>query len=62
MTKLQLTPQEREILDTLNKSDKDIDKPFQQALGLSTSFRNEEAAAVLIKQVDPIVQRTLADL
>src|SRR5258707_2838228 len=40
MSQLGLTATERGILDALNKSDKDIDKPFQQALGLSTSFRN----------------------
>ena len=57
-----LAAQEREILDTLNKSDKELDKPFQQALGLSTSFRNEEAAQVLMNEVDPHVQKTLAEL
>jgi len=46
----------------MTKTDKELDKPFLQALGLSTSFRNEEAANVLMNQIDPIVQRTLADL
>jgi methyl-accepting chemotaxis protein len=62
MMKLDLTSQERDILDSLEKTDKELDKPFLQALGLSTSFRNEEAAAVLMTQVDPIVQHTLTDL
>ena len=62
MSRLGLTATEREILEALNKSDKDIDRPFQQALGLSTSFRNEEAAKVLMNEVDPHVQKTLADL
>src|SRR5260370_368527 len=62
MSKLPLQPAEREILDALNKLDKDIDKPFLQALGLSTSFRNEEAAKILMAEVDPIIQKTLAEL
>ncbi len=62
MGKLPLSQQEREILETLNKSEKDLDKPFMQALGLSTSFRNEEAAQVLMNEVDPHVQKTLAEL
>ena len=37
-------------------------KPFMQALGLSTSFRNEEAAKILMAEVDPLVQKTLAEL
>ena len=53
------SPQERDLLSALKKVDHDLDAPFQQALGLSTSFRNEEAAAVLMKEVDPIVQKTL---
>ena len=62
MSRMGLTPAEREILEALNKSDKELDKPFQQALGLSTSFRNEEAAKVLMTEVDPHVQKTLLEL
>jgi methyl-accepting chemotaxis protein len=62
MSLLPLSPKEREIIETLNKSDKEVDKPFQQALGLSTSFRNEEAAQVLMNEVDPHVQKTLFEL
>src|SRR5689334_23219732 len=62
MAKMQLTATERDILDSLGKTDKDMDKPFAQALGLATGFRNEEAAKVLMTQIDPLVQKTLADL
>jgi methyl-accepting chemotaxis protein len=62
MSLLPLSPQEREIIVALNKSDKEVDKPFLQALGLSTSFRNEEAAQVLMNEVDPHVQKTLFEL
>src|SRR5258708_29872797 len=62
MSRLGLTASEREVLEALNKADKEIDKPFQPALGLSTSFRNDEAAKVLMNEVDPLVQKTLLEL
>src|SRR5260221_1388015 len=62
MARLPLQPAERKLLETLSKLDKDIDKPFLQALGLSTSFRNEEAAKILMAEIDPIIQKTLAEL
>ena len=62
MAKYSLTPVEREIMESLGKADKELDKPFEQALGLSTSFRNDEAAKVLMNEVDPLVQRTLFEL
>ena len=62
MAKLADTQAEQDILEKVRKLDKDLDKPFAQALGLSTSFRNEEAAAVLMKEIDPNVQQALAEL
>jgi len=62
MGRLVSLPAEREILETLTKLDKDLDKPFAQALGLSTSFRNEEAAQILMKEIDPTIQTTLTEL
>src|SRR5438477_4913709 len=62
MAKHTLSPTEREIIETLNRANKELEKPFQQALGLSTSFRNDEAAKVLMEEVDPLVQRTLFEL
>ena len=62
MLKLELTGAERDILESMDKVDKELDKPFVQALGLATSFRNEEAANVLMTQIDPLVQNMLGDL
>ncbi|MFZ3322764.1 MAG: methyl-accepting chemotaxis protein [Usitatibacter sp.] len=62
MLKLQLTTAERELVESIGKKDKELDKPFLQALGLATSFRNEEAANVLMNQMDPIIQGELGDL
>ena len=62
MATLATTTTEREILESLATSDHSMDKPFAQALGLSTSFQNEAAAQILMKEVDPLVQKTLGDL
>ncbi|MBC8022328.1 MAG: MCP four helix bundle domain-containing protein, partial [Burkholderiales bacterium] len=62
MSRLATTATEREIIESLSNTDKQLDKPFSQALGLSTGFRNEEAAQVLMKEVDPIVQKSLSEL
>jgi methyl-accepting chemotaxis protein len=62
MLKLQLTGAERELIESIDKKDKELDKPFLQALGLATSFRNEEAANVLMNQMDPIIQGMVGDL
>ena len=62
MARLPLSAQERTVLDALAKADHELEKPFQQALGLSTSFRNEDAARVLMTEVDPIVQTEVGQL
>jgi methyl-accepting chemotaxis protein len=62
MSKLTTNPAEREVMDAVAKLDKQLDDPFKQALGLATSFRGEEAAKVLLGEVDPIVQKTLDQL
>jgi methyl-accepting chemotaxis protein len=62
MLKLPMSAAEREIVDTLGAIDKQIEAPFNQALGMSTSFRTEEAAAVILNELDPVVQRTLFEL
>ncbi|HET9652778.1 MAG TPA: methyl-accepting chemotaxis protein, partial [Usitatibacter sp.] len=56
------TDAEREIIKKLQGLESEVEEPFRQALGLSTSFRTEEAAAVLLKDLDPNVQRRLAEL
>ena len=62
MAQLATAPEERALLDILNKLDKDIEAPVKQALGLSTSFRNEEAAKVLMNDMDPIIQKAFAEI
>jgi methyl-accepting chemotaxis protein len=62
MVKLGLSGAEIEIIETLGKIDKEIEGPFNQALGLSTSFRTEEAAALILSELDPVIQKTLVEL
>ena len=57
MQGLAVLPEERVALENLARLDKALDEPFRQALGLSTSFRNEEAAQVLMAELDPVVQK-----
>jgi methyl-accepting chemotaxis protein len=62
MQGLAVLPEERVALEKLAKLDASLDAPFRQALGLSTSFRNEEAAQVLMTELDPLVQQSAAEL
>jgi methyl-accepting chemotaxis protein len=56
--KKDLSSAERAIIDDLVKTDKQLDAPLMQALGMATSFRQEEAAKVLMTDIDPLVQRS----
>jgi methyl-accepting chemotaxis protein len=62
MVGLATQPEERAILENIARLDASLDAPFTQAIGLSTSFRNEEAARVLVNELDPIVQKSTAEL
>ena len=62
MAKLDLSAPEREVLESLRKTDKQMEEPFKQALGQATQFRNEEAAQLIMKEIDPLVQKSLESL
>lgn len=62
MGKMDLSPAEREILKSLAQIDKDVDLPFKQAMSMSTSFRNEDAAQVIMNELDPTIQKALFEL
>ncbi len=62
MQVLAVQPDERAILDMLATVDGALNAPFRQAIGLSTSFRNEEAAQVLMGEVDPLIRTFLGEL
>jgi methyl-accepting chemotaxis protein len=53
-----LSAAERAIVDELLQIDRQLDVPLKDALALATTFRPEEAAKVLMSQIDPLVQRS----
>src|SRR5688572_9148365 len=53
-----LSGAERAIVDELLQVDRQLDAPLKDALALATTFRPEEAAKVLMSQIDPLVQRS----
>ncbi|MEO5677479.1 MAG: methyl-accepting chemotaxis protein [Usitatibacter sp.] len=62
MSRLSSNEAERGILERLDVLDRQVDEPFKQALGMSTSFRSEDAAKVLMNELDPVVQKALGEL
>jgi methyl-accepting chemotaxis protein len=57
-----LSPAERAIVEELLQVDKQLDVPLKEALALATTFRPEEAAKVLMSQIDPLVGKSQASL
>ena len=57
--KLALTTAERELIESLESTRSSTSRSSRP--WASTSFRNEEAAEVLMNEIDPIVQKTLVD-
>jgi methyl-accepting chemotaxis protein len=62
MARFTLSPNEREILDSLKQLDTDLETPVKQAMAMATSFRNEDAAQVIINEIDPVIQKSLFEL
>jgi methyl-accepting chemotaxis protein len=58
LAKQDLSAAERAIADELVQVDRQLDGPLKEALALATTFRPEEAAKVLMSQIDPLVQRS----
>ena len=56
--KQRLSANERAVVDDLMQIDRQLDAPLKEALALATTFRPEEAAKVLMGQIDPLVQRS----
>jgi methyl-accepting chemotaxis protein len=62
MSRMNLSSAEHEIIASLAKADTELDKPFQRTLALYTGFHTDEAAKVLVNEVDPQMQTTIFEL
>lgn len=62
MARLAISTAERAILERLDALDRQVEAPLRQALGMSTMFRSEDAAKVLMNELDPVIQAALAEL
>jgi methyl-accepting chemotaxis protein len=62
MSKLELTSTERDIMKTLGEIDQDVELPFKSAMAMATSFRADEAAQVIMNELDPVIQKSLFEL
>ena len=59
---LGLTDAEKSILANIARLDQEAEKPFIEAIGQSLMFNNEEAVKVIATQIDPISQKSLAEV
>jgi len=62
LSALSLGANEKGIVDNMRKIDNEVEAPLNQAIGMATSFRGEEAAQVILNEIDPVVQRMLFEL
>ena len=62
MSRMELSPAERTVLDNLDKLDAQVKEPFKKAIELQSVFRNEEAVGLIMNQVDPAITKTMAEL
>ena len=62
LSALSLGATEKGIVENMRKIDNEVEAPLNQAIGMATSFRGEEAAQVILNEIDPVVQRMLFEL
>src|SRR4051812_2981417 len=57
-----LTPAERQVVDNVAKIDAEFDEPVKTAFDYASVFRTEDTGNLLLKTIDPLVQRQLEEL
>jgi methyl-accepting chemotaxis protein len=62
MAQLGLSDPERDILKSLDAIDKELAAPFRQAIALSAAAKNQEAAELILNELDPPIQKSLFEL
>jgi len=59
---LGLDDDERQVFAQLAEADKQLDAHFKEAVDLAATFNNEQAAAVILKKIDPLQQQATQSL
>ena len=62
MMKFNLSAAEKRAIETLAQLDRDIDAPAREVIEMSLQFRSEDASRKLIEAVDPLFQKSAAEL
>ncbi|HUP98006.1 MAG TPA: methyl-accepting chemotaxis protein [Usitatibacter sp.] len=62
LNSLELSPAEREVIASIAKIDAEFDAPVKEAYEFAIHFRTEDTGNLLLRTIDPLVQRQLAEL
>jgi methyl-accepting chemotaxis protein len=62
ISKLELSAPERQVLGNIARIDAEFDAPVKTAFEYASIFRTEDTGNLLLKSIDPLVQRQLAEL
>jgi methyl-accepting chemotaxis protein len=62
LTALNLSAAEREVLANIARIDSEFDAPVRTAFEYASIFRTEDTGNLLLRTIDPLVQRQLAEL
>ena len=62
ISRLNLSPSERQVVANIAKIDAEFDAPVKEAYEFATHFRTEDTGNLLLRTLDPLVQRQLAEL
>jgi methyl-accepting chemotaxis protein len=62
ISKLELSPAERQVVERIAKLDAEFEAPVKQAYEFATHFRTEDTGNLLLRTIDPLVQNQLEEL
>ncbi len=62
LAELKLSPAEKQVVDSIAKLDADLEAPVKEAYEFASHFRTEDTGNLLLRTIDPLVQKQLEDL